>query len=110
MMAQHMKTWSIAINEDEADPDTAPEALAKILMPSKRTAVNRFRNMPKETPSKDPNAILPPMKFPSIRTLSLREGPYHDCQKSKGNKELEVVIIRKGFRNDINEGMILSLG
>src|SRR5438046_7839082 len=28
---QHLKTWSIAINEDGLDIDTAPEALAKTL-------------------------------------------------------------------------------
>lgn len=38
-----MKTWSIAINEDEADINTMPAALAKSLMPAKMGIKNPLR-------------------------------------------------------------------
>jgi hypothetical protein len=68
MMAQHMKTWSMAINVEEGDLETAPSALAKTFMPSRKTAINPFRETPKETPAKDINATqganLPPPPYP----------------------------------------------
>ena len=43
LLAQHMKTWSMAINEQEEDIDTMPAALAKTLMPAKLGTKNPLR-------------------------------------------------------------------
>jgi hypothetical protein len=43
IISAHMKTWSMTINEGEADLETRPTALAKTLMPSKKGAKNPLR-------------------------------------------------------------------
>jgi hypothetical protein len=48
-----MRSWSIFINEDTADLETPPEALAKTFMPAKSGTKNPFRTMDNKTPAKD---------------------------------------------------------
>jgi len=43
LLAQHMKTWSMAINQQEGDIDMMPAALAKTLMPAKLRTKNPLR-------------------------------------------------------------------
>ena len=42
VMPQHLKTWSMAINDEDGDLETIPEHLAKTLTPSKTGAKNPF--------------------------------------------------------------------
>ena len=61
-----MKTWSMAINEQEGDIDTMPVALAKSLMPAKLRIKNPFRDngdKPSDnaaTKDVSPHPALPP--------------------------------------------------
>ena len=65
MLAQHMKTWSMAINEDEGDIDTMPTALAKTLMPAKTGTKNPLReNSAKPATSQDALAAPTHLTFP----------------------------------------------
>ena len=68
MMAQHMKTWSMAINVEEGDLEMAPLALTKIFMPARKTVINPFKEPLKEMPAKDINATpgpnIPPLPYP----------------------------------------------
>ena len=41
---QHLKTWSMAINDDDGDVETIPERLGKTLMPSRPSTKNPFRD------------------------------------------------------------------
>ena len=43
IISAHMKTWSMTINEGEADLETCPTALAKTLMPSRKSGKNPLR-------------------------------------------------------------------
>src|SRR5438552_294760 len=56
MMAQHVCTWSIAINDGDGDLETAPAAFLKTLMPAKSGAKNPFRVSAVKSPEKDSNA------------------------------------------------------
>jgi hypothetical protein len=58
----HMKSWSMAINSDEATLEDCPPALVRILMPAKASQKNPLRNpAPKvvEKPPEPPTPILP---------------------------------------------------
>ena len=48
-----MKTWSMAINEQEGDIDTMPVALAKSLIPAKIGNKNPLRDNDTKTPAKN---------------------------------------------------------
>ena len=43
IIAAHMKTWSMTINDGDADLETCPTALAKTLMPSRKGGKNPLR-------------------------------------------------------------------
>ena len=53
MLPGNMKTWSMAINNDKADLETAPTTLATTLMPSKPTQKNPLREKQNKTPAKE---------------------------------------------------------
>jgi hypothetical protein len=59
LMAGHLKSWSMTINDGLADLDTVPELLAKTFMPAKGSSKNPFRDPVKTSPSKDPNPSGP---------------------------------------------------
>jgi len=65
MLAQHLKTWSMAINEDNGDIDEAPMSLAKTLMPSKSGTKNPFRDTGDKPVAKDTTPAHPPNLPPS---------------------------------------------
>jgi hypothetical protein len=66
LMAANLKSWSMAINEDLADIDTAPETLAKTFMPAKGSVKNPFRDPVKISSSKDANISLGPSPFQQL--------------------------------------------
>ena len=80
-----MKTWSMAINNDEGDLDTMPAALAKTLMPAKMGIKNPLReNGPKPLDkAASPHLSLPPAQTPMPyyqlppQYYSTYNGPYH---------------------------------
>ena len=43
IISAHMKTWSMTINEGDADLETCPTALAKTLMPLRKGRKNTLR-------------------------------------------------------------------
>ena len=51
ILAQHLRTWSMAINDDDSDLEMAPAALLKTLIPAKSGTKNPFRET---SPTKDP--------------------------------------------------------
>jgi hypothetical protein len=57
LMPQHMKTWSIAINDENGDLETAPVLLAKTLMPSRPSLKNPLRESLHKTPAKQPHLM-----------------------------------------------------
>ena len=87
-----MKTWSMAINEQEGDIDTMPAALAKTLMPAKLGTKNPLRenatkpldtaaaaaNHPATLPlSAPPPGLMPPYYHLPPQYYSAYNGPYH---------------------------------
>ena len=92
LLAQHMKTWSMAINEQEGDIDTMPTALAKSLMPAKMGIKNPLRGngakSSDKATTKDANphlslssAVPMPTSMPyyqySPQYYGAYNGPYH---------------------------------
>lgn len=59
LMPGNMRTWSMAINDDKADLETAPTTLVKTLMPSKPTQKNPLRENQHKTPAKEPHLMQP---------------------------------------------------
>ena len=59
-----MKTWSMAINEDDGDIESIPATLAKTLMPSKPGAKNPFRETSDKAPGKDSNSTAATLSTP----------------------------------------------
>ena len=49
IIPQHLKTWSMAINDADGDIDTIPEHLGKTLMPVKTSKRNPFRETASKT-------------------------------------------------------------
>jgi hypothetical protein len=92
MLPQHMKTWSMAINEAEGDLDTMPTALAKTLMPAKTGTKNTLReNGAKPTekaatlPDPIPQPTLPPpMPMPYYQYPPPYYGPYNGSYPQPG--------------------------
>jgi len=60
-----MKTWSMAINEQEGDIDTMPAALAKSLMPAKPGTKNPLRDNGAKPPDKAASALAPSVLAPA---------------------------------------------
>lgn len=92
MLAQHMKTWSMAINEDEGDVDTMPTSLAKTLMPAKTGTKNPLREngaKPTEKPATLQDAT-PHLAFPPHTPMPYYQyppgyyGPYNGSYPQPG--------------------------
>ena len=65
LMPQHLKTWSIAINDGNGDLETAPSLLARTLMPSKPSLKNPLREILHKTPAKEPHLMQSTPQTPS---------------------------------------------
>jgi hypothetical protein len=78
-MPQHLKTWSIAINDGNGDLETAPSLLATTLMPSRPSMKNPLSEILNKTPAREPHLIqsTPQTPLPFIQSYSLPPPFYH---------------------------------
>lgn len=72
IISAHMKTWSMTINEGDADLETCPTALAKTLMPSRKGGKNPLREQASKAASisidsnSSSSVISTPGQLPSL--------------------------------------------
>ena len=64
LFTQNFKTWSMAINDGNADVETCPEGLAKTLQPAKTSFKNPLRDTEKSVPKITQNPSNTSTPFP----------------------------------------------
>jgi len=79
LMPFNLKAWSIAINNGDADLETAPATLAKTFMTSKTTQKHPLRENTQRTPAKASHLMQPVPQTPPVFPQSYPPPPpyYH---------------------------------